>query len=961
MYHKTTLAKSVRLALTLGAATAICFGQAAVAQEEGESFEKISVTGSRIIRDEFASSSPISVFDQEDLTNSGVTNLDEFLKFVPAFTGFQLGATTNNGNAEGQRKVDMRGLGFNRTLVLINGRRHVGDVTDDGAVDLNAIPFSMVKRIEVLKDGASTIYGTDAIAGVVNIILHDDFEGIQLNADWGQSTEHGDATNSSIALLMGTASDKGSFTMALEYNRQEEMFQGDRDWGNIALFSELSGSGFIGVPGGSSNSRTIRGVPALGITQGFTQDATTGEIRNYRGATDSYNYAPVNALVTPNERWQFAANGKYELDSKTTVYAETLYTRRTGQTRLAPDASFNTRSDYVSLATGLEQDNDFVPASNPFNPFGVNMTDTTRAFLEQNFDVDLAGFNGAPVRINRRFTESGGRINRVTGNTFRMVTGLERELADGLYFDISYTYAQNEFINNEGNLHRFDRWEIAVTPELCAANPDCASITGPENAIDPFSDFGSITPEQMAFLTTTGFLKNTTNGQLSMLQANLSGELGELDGGTIGWAVGYESRREKGDFSPDEFLSEGLTTGGAANPLSGSFTVDEIYTEFYLPVSEDVTVDFSARYSDYDTVGNDINFDIGLEWVATDEIRVRGGYSTGFRAPNISELNQPEQTSFPVVEPYCEFADRRSDITQTMYDNCLAAVGGDVNRLGDGGELGFAWQSTFVTEAPPAGTLKPEESVSITLGVVYESESIEGLLVSLDYWNIEVDNLIGSPDMNDIYRHCLNSPNLSATSCDAFPRNSSGDPALVAFAASPPNSARSVFGNLGLLETSGLDFEAQYSFDYDMGLFNEVVLLTSGTYLMERTNTFALAGSVSLEGTADGFGVFPELRTNSSIRLQGEDLTVGWDIFYISASDDLRRPAEISVDAEAEAMVYHDLYGTYNFDFGSVTVGLNNVMDEDPPYFHRAFNANTDPGVYDVIGRRIFVNTRFTF
>lgn len=934
MFTTKKLADAIRVACALGVACGTGLSVNAIAQDADsvEEIEKISITGSRIIREEFSSSSPVAVFDEADLADAGVGNIDEFLKFIPAFSGFQLGQTTNNGG-DGQRKVDMRGLGFERTLVLINGRRQIGDVNGDGSVDLNAIPFGMIKRIEVLKDGASTIYGTDAVAGVVNIILKNDFEGVEITADFGQSIEERDATNKRLSVVMGTASEKGSFTIGLEYNDQEEMLQGDRDWASESLYSQLQEDGsFAAIGSGSSNSRRIRGID--GLPGNYIVDADTGEVRAFE-STDVYNFAPVNALVTPNERWQIGAIGNYQFTDSFRAYTEALFTKRTSQQRLAPDASFGVTSSYTSLLTGESQWNDLVPASNPYNPFGDN--------ADNSF-----GISGESVRVNRRFEESGGRIFRQSADTFRVVVGVDGELTDDIFFDVSYTFAQNETIDETSNYHRFDKWEIAVTPELCDANPDCAAA----GVLNPFDVFGTITDAQMSFLTADS-LKDYYFGQMGFFQASLSGSFGELDGGSIGWAVGYEKRKEKGRFSPDEFAKEGLTTGGASDPQTGSFTVDELYSEFYLPVSDNLSVDLSARYSDYDTsAGSTFNYKVGVDYNPTDEIKIRAGYGTGFRAPNISELNQQDSTGFPVVESYCEFADRRTDISQTVYDNCVDLIGEE--NLGADGEYGFAWQSAYTTAAPET-PLKPEESTTLTLGLVYTSQAIEGLMVGVDYWDIEIENYIGEEDFNSLLYACLDSVDLSAAACDAFP---DGEPYGSFF----PADATGAFGNLGTISTNGIDLNAQYTLDDAFGTGNELSFIYATTFTASREESFPIAGTQELVGTADGFAVYPEWRTAFGLKYSAEDWYVRWDITYFSEADDRRRPAEITSDALAEAMTYHDIVGSYSVTDNLVlTAGINNLLDEDPPYFHSAFNANTEPGVYDVIGRRFFAQAKLSF
>ena len=851
----------------------------------------------------------------------------------------------------------MRGLGFNRTLVLINGRRMIGDVNGDGAVDLGAIPMSMVERVEVLKDGASTVYGTDAIAGVVNYVLKTDFEGFEFTVNNGITSES-DAENAGFSALMGIGSNNGSMVMAIEHQVQKEMLQGDRAWAHDALYPLLQDNGsFLATASGSSNSRRIRGIP--GLAGNFIVDADTGLAREFTPG-DVYNYAPVNALVTPNERWQFAVNGTFDFNDSITAFTEALYTRRTSHQRLAPDASFGVTSSYTSLATGLPQWNDLVPAENPFNPFGsVNC---------QNMigDDGVTPVCDVDVRLNRRFEESGGRLFRQTDDQFRVVAGLKGDFTDNISWDIAYTYAMNEGISETKNYHRLDRWEIAVTPSLCNANTACAAA----GVLNPFAPFGSITDAQLEFLMASS-LKNTSTGELEMYQAGLSGETEfEFDGGAVGWAAGFETRSEKGTFTPDEFAAAGLTTGGASDPQSGSFRVDEFYAETALPVLENLTIDLSARSSSYDTSAGDTTiFKIGVDWGITDGIRLRSGYGTGFRAPNISELNQDSTTEFPIMEALCEFSDRRNDLTATQLENCTNLLG-DPDLQGADGEYGFAWQSAYTTSAP-ATPLTPEESTNFTMGLVFDDVFVEGLHASVDYWQIEVDNYIGSPNLNDIFGQCLNTAGLTGSACAAFEDNlpaagdafyntypnATGNPIDFIF----PADGKASFGNLGTVTTDGIDLDAQYTSDIDFIGANKMDLRLGATFVTTYETEYALTGTTDLLGTADGFAVFPELRMNTSVRFTGENWSVAWTSNYIDETIDRFRPANITDDNVAESVWTHDLVGTLSYENYSFIFGINNVTDIDPPRFHSAFNANTEPGMYDVLGRRFFAQAKISF
>lgn len=939
----------IRGALGIGAALAPSILVVHAQEPEPESVEEIVVTGSRIVRDEFSSSSPISVVSGEEIALSGTVSIDEYLKDVPAFTGYQMGTSTNNGSHFGQKKLDLRGLGFNRTLVLVNGRRMIGDTSFDGAVDLNAIPEAMIDRVEVLKDGASTIYGSDALAGVINVILHDDFEGIQLVARYGAGMEDGQATNSMLGVLAGVGADKGNIVVSLSYTNQDEMLQAERPFAQNELWPVLDTSGeFRAVPSGSMSSRIIS-VPGEGS---YIWDSGIGSARPFDGATDTYNYAPINALIQPNERWQFGMNGKFAISDALEAYVDALHTRRTSQQRLAPDASFAVSPSIQTPNNGIQWNN-YVPSSNPFNPFGVNAcgNDGICGGANAADDLNPLGISNIGVRIGRRFEESGGRLFRQTADTYRIVAGVRGSLFDdAVDWDVSYLYAENETISETKNYGRFDRWAIAVDPDACASDGACPGV------LNPFHEFGSITSEQMAYLT-AGSLKDAIGSRMEVGAINFSGSFGDLSGGALGWVIGLEHRTEKGSYSPDEFLAAGLTTSGANDPLSGSFSVDELYGEILLPIRSNLDLSASLRYSDYDTVSSATTYKIGGDWAISDDIRLRATFSTGFRAPNISEINQENLVWFPLVDSLCEFADRRlaaGDITQTIWDNCLALLDNDPFWLGDGGEFGFGMQTWLVFSAP-AEPLQPEESTTYTAGFVYEPSFAESLTIGVDYWNIEIAEAIGIADVNNLYYPCLNSPDLSDPACDYF----FFGPYNFAINFIYPGGARLEFGNLGTLATDGLDIDLSYAGELDSDIVHGYDLYWSTTWINSHEQRNVQTGTSELLGKAGMSGVYPEVRMNFSAGVFGENWTVDFIGRYIGETTDQYRPCYLTDDCKAEATLYTDVVGTYTWDNIQFNLGIRNLTDEDPPRFHGAFAANTSPGTYDVIGRAYYVGFRW--
>jgi iron complex outermembrane receptor protein len=905
----------------------VVFNTDVIAQDD-DNVEEVVVTGSKITKDEFSSSSPITIITEEDILNAGNASVDEYLKYTPAFTGYQLGTSTNNGG-DGSRKVDLRGLGFNRTLVLVNGKRTIGDIGGDGAVDIGGIPEMMIKRVEVLKDGASTIYGSDAISGVVNFILDDKFTGLKVQAGMGEGTENGQARDESVGMMAGIGGDNGNVVFSASWKNQKEMLQAEQPWANDALYPQIQSDGtFKSVGSGSSNSRKIRGPGG-----NFIYDSSIGAARPFTAA-DVYNYAPVNALITPNERTQMGVLGTLEVTDNVEMYFSGIYNRRYSHQRLAPDASFAVNPAVETPNNGAQY-NDWVPANNPYNPFGsVNCSNTV-------------GICDVAVRINRRFEESGGRIFEQTVDAYSIVTGFRFE-AMGWNHDISMTFGETEQVDETLNYGRFDRWATAVDPVACAANSSCPGV------LNPFGEFGSISAEQMSFLT-AGSLKDQSGADFEMISWVVSNDM---------FAFGIEKRQEYGYFKPDEFSAEGLTTGGASSPLRGGFSVTEAFGEYLAKVSDELTVDMSVRYSDYDTVGDTTNFKIGADYVLSEDVRLRAAYGTGFRAPNVSELNTDASTTFPVIDLPCELGDRRlaaGAISQTIHSNCQA-LGYDTS---DAGEYGFAWQSYHEYYAD--GQLAPEESTNLSFGAVIDSDMLGGVQMSVDYFNIEIEKVIALPIANLIFLDCLSQQNMdfSTGSCGLFidyglnDSSSFGPNGLQYFGY--PGDIETPWGNQGTFTSDGIDFALSTSGDLDMGAVSGYSVNFDATWHNSYEQEFTYGGGRDYVGSADGFAVYPELRYVLSLGVNGDAWNAFWNIRFVSESDDVWRHPSVTADAVAEATTYHDISTSYDFGNTVLRFGVNNLTDEKPPYFHSNFNGNTEPGVYDVIGRRMFMSVTATF
>ncbi|MCZ6501528.1 MAG: TonB-dependent receptor, partial [Gammaproteobacteria bacterium] len=573
--------------------------------------EEVVVTGSRIRRSDASSISPISVMTEQDLNVSGNLTLENFIQDMPAVNGADFGAGVNNGNP-GVATVSLRGLGPNRTLTLVNGKRFASQSVN-GFVDLNMIPTAIVDRIEVLRDGASTVYGSDAIAGVVNIITKKNFEGVDI--DFGYDvTDENDGDQYNLSVTFGTAFDKGNFVVSAQVNKRDEIRQGDRRFSACPFFDD----GTQKICGGSPTTTPAQFTPlgadsALG---GMVVDSS-GVSRPFNAATDAFNFAALSYLTTPQDVYSAYAAANYEL-MDTSAFGvinaslEMNYSNRESDQLLAPVGTFG------GWITGQ---------THPDNPFG---------------DA-LCGSNPlctAPqgVATSRRLTESGGRRFTQDVNTWRIGFGLDGEFTNGWAWDATYTIAKwEDSQRNEGRPNR-PAIEAMMDPILCAARTDgCPGI------FNPFIS-NSMTAAQVAY----GFVGVNTKNEstLNIFQANVSGGLGfELPGGEIGWAFGVENRRESASSNPDGGAAIGAIAFTPGNVTSGDYEVDEVYGEIVIPLlsgapmAEILTVEASARYTDVDFLSDsDTVFKVAAEWAPIEDIRFRATFSEGFRAPNISEL-----------------------------------------------------------------------------------------------------------------------------------------------------------------------------------------------------------------------------------------------------------------------------------------------------------------------------------
>jgi len=906
MYNNSKVAKAVRLAMIFGASAAAAISAPAFSAEEGaEEVEKIEVTGSRIKRTDMEAASPVSVFSAADIEASGVTSLEGFIKQIPAINGAQMGSNVNNASA-GMATASLRGLGAGRTLVLINGRRF-------NSGDLNSIPTSFIERVEVVRDGASTVYGSDAIAGVINFITKKDFEGLEVTAQYDVTGE-GDGDTTKFSIVTGASNDKGNVVFSVDYTEREEVTQADRDYSACPIWDD--GVGSEKYCGGSSHSEFGRvNVPAdgpLGLDAGryVTLD---GQPVPFVTADHGFNYAATSYLVTPVKIFSVNAASTYEIADSITAFAEAGFANRQSDQKMAPAATFWSAP---------------VPANHPDNIYGQD------------------------VSINRRITEGGGRGFQQDTNDYRVVAGLQGEFDNGWGWDVSYNYSR--FVDtrvNTGELNR-PNTETLLSPDLCAADDNCPGLW------NPFAKH-TMTQEQSAFASVT--FSPVRKGGTTQFLANLTGDFGdiELPGGAIQWATGYERRTQYYLNEPDGAEALGQVYGQAGVRTEGEYAVEEIYAEFNfpllsgLPFAERLTFTAAVRSSDYTNQEDTAtNTKFGFEWEPVAGLLTRATFAEGFRAPNITELFDPqEQSALSYTDPCWDYG---LSSNTTLKANCAAdGIPADFNS---------DTQSNAIVGGNPE--LEPEESESLTAGIVYSG--FDNFTIALDYFDIKIEKGIGTAGVDNIAMECYNSASFSSPLCDLIKGSKYGPLDTPPHHTSPRRNVSEVLSgvlvtnaNLSTFETSGVDFDFSYNMDLAGGTFKTTL---NGTYLAKYDYTLTAgsdkveaAGMVAADQWEGNPAVFAEWRTNLGFNFSTDDYSANITVRYQSEGDDIAA-TDTTLDTVADSVVYTDIQATYFInDTYTVSAGARNLFDVEPPYMSNYDDSNTINYSYDLAGQYWYV------
>ncbi len=974
-------------AAVAGALAASMFGPAFAQQAPAvaaDKVDRIEVTGTRIPSANLDSTSPITTIDATAIKADGLRSVENLLNNLPQVFAAQ-GANVSNG-ATGTATVNLRGLGASRTLVLVNGRRLPAGSPRTFAADLNQIPAPLIKRVELLTGGAGAIYGSDAVAGVVNFIMNDKFEGaqVELNTSFYQHEQHdstgtadmirargisnpgnfkvpgnvsADGKINDFNLLFGSnfANGKGNATVFFNFKKEDALLQSERDFSSCSTgnattnnTSTINGIVFGGGfrCGGSGTSFPGQFIVAAGAR---TVANSAGGTRAYVGANDQYNFGPLNYFQRPSERYGFNAFANYEVNPQAKLYTEFSFHDDATVAQIAPSGLFG------------------------FDASGANAVRCNNPLLSADWRRDLGcvGTTGtADAFILRRNVEGGGRQDDIRHTSFRMVMGVKGEFAKYWNYDIFAQEAKVVFQETYKNDFSIRRATLAMDAVLDASGNVVCRSGAPCVPYNIWS-LGGVTPAALNYLQTPGFQKGYTSQKV--YGATVNADLGEYGWklpaakNGIGVAFGVETRQERLSLDTDSAFSTGdlFGQGGPTIGLSGGYNVKEVYGEFRAPLIEGkqmaelLSVNGSIRNADYSTGPNTTSFGIGAEWSPVKEVRTRASYQEAVRAPNVIELFTARGLGLYdlAVDP-CG-PSRTATLAQCQLTGLPTALYGNAFLNSPAGQYNALFGGN--------PSLKPEESKSYTFGAVFAIG--RNFNASIDYFDIQVEKVIGNAPPGTILAQCLATG--SASFCGLITRDRLGT-----LWALPAGQILATNLNLGKLKTSGYDFTADYF--YKLPAYGNLKFNFTGTLL--KTNIqepLPGLGEFDCKGLHGATCGVPSPEWRHKLRTTWEtpwnlDLALTWryissvDQQGTSSSPQLRNAALAAADRTLGERNYVDIAATYAVT-KKITLrgGINNLFDRDPPLsglVGAGFgNGNTYPQVYDALGRRIFLNATMKF
>ncbi len=952
--------RSVKQAILLGASL-LAFSVPATAQAQDTVDETASaadeqgaivVTGSRIRRNPLDQEAPVVFVDKSDIERTGLTSVADVLQRLPSSGGALNSKFNNSGNSgnppdgggvgAGSAEVDLRYLGAKRTLVLVDGLRWVNGASASGvpgSTDLNTIPESMIERIEVLQDGASSIYGSDAIAGVVNIITKTGQRGLQASAQHGIYQE-GDGFTQSYNLSWGNGTDGPTkIVVGAGYTNQHSVMAADRSIsqfptpGTTACDSSCSsytprGRFILNLGGGTQNWTLIQ--PVIG------RPTTPADFKPFTVA-DRFNFAPYNYFLTPSERYGGFIRAEHDFGN-VKFTAKGVYNHRESKNQAAP-LPLGVGPDF---GIGTLQGRISIDATNPYNPFGQT--------LESGFNADgtPSGRTATYTAIYRRFVEGGPRRFAQKVDTYYGSATLDGSFDMGShkwYWDVNGIYGKNKAKQTMlGNVD-MSKMAVALGPlATCQATAGCV----------PFNIFGGAGSISQAMLDYVTFEQNDSSSQRMWgASANVSGGLFDLPGGELGLALGAEHRNLKGRFDPDPVVTAGFSADIPALPTKGGYSVNEFYGELNAPLFRDapfanlLELSFAARHSAYNVANSNQSFSAttlkaAANWKPFADLRIRGGWAQGFRAPSIGELfGTPSRFDQGIQDPCSGMTAATPAAIRT---NCIAdGVPANNSYVQANSQLSVTTGGNIA--------LQPEKSRGWNAGFVYSPGWAKRLSLEVNYYDIKIKKAIDTIDAETLLNRCAEQGDQ--LSCDAVTRTPSGAVDTIA----------GVLQNIGGIKTRGIDATFNYR-SPDLGGGTLGLFWTNNWLLDYKVTVPATTGFTTIQrrGTERGSPdqAWPKYKSTGTLDWTADEWAASVTGRYIGSVTEVwngtpkKFGSTFYTDMQLRWMPKID--GDKSFGF---TLGVNNLFDKDPPACFSCSLNNYDPTTYDIPGRFFYLRVNF--
>jgi iron complex outermembrane receptor protein len=925
------------------------------ATEEARTLDTVQVTGTRIKRAEVQDKVPVQTLTREDIERTGLTSIGDIVQELTG-AGSALNTKFNSsgnfgfppdgsGVGAGSTTVDLRHLGTKRVLVLVDGMRWVNESSASGvgaAVDLNTIPLALVERIDILEDGASSLYGSDAIAGVVNVITRRNFDGAQISTQYGEY-EKGDGETGSVDLAWGHAGDRFQLFLGASYVKQEEIASADREQARFPVPGTGIALASSNIPHGRMRFRdpntgisydivTNTGITAPRYVPGQPACPST-RVDDFHCFTnaDRFNFSPFNLVLTPSERAGIFGQARFDFSENVNGYVKALFNRRESTNQAAAEP--------VLMGPGSGGNNDFaenilISATNPFNPFGFDLRSVD--------DPNIPGNQANLTAINFRPTAGGPRRFEQEVDTTYIGAGLEGVFGTRWFWDVNAAYSKNKAEQTNFGSYNIRNIAIALGPvATCNATPGCVPL-------NIFGGPGGITPAMFGWIQP--IVRDESEQELTQVTANLSGDLFEMWAGPLSFATGYEYRNYEGYYQPDAITVRGEYNGVPSLPTAGEYDVNELYAELNVPLLSDSTwgdkldLSLAGRYSDYSTFGSNFTPKYGLRWQLTDEFVLRTTYAEGFRAPSLGELFGTASRFDAQLNDPCSRGPQGQPNQNPA--NC-AALGVPADYRQASGQI------SVITGGN--SNLQPEETNSFSAGFVWSPSILENTAladqvdIEATFYRHDLEGAIQAPDAQTILNNCV--ATLDPTFCGRITRAANGE----------ITNFPTVLENAGGIKTDGWDVDLYWTFPES----------AIGTFKLSWLNTFvtryeAISANGARQPQRPGVEVansaIPEWTSNATLDWKSDRWTASWTARHISdLVESCGGAASFPICGNDPApgrnrlgsTTFHDVQVGYKFDWLrglQLLVGANNVFGKEPPICLSCSLNGYDASTYDVPG-----------